>query len=486
MKLPRDPHFILSELCRKENIDILYILLFQRDKPFHMPYLTGMPRVHCRISSVTNPELSGWIIVYSRLQTPGSYHKFGLELTSTLTLAAPDIYPDEITVSRDGILKVAKRVFIDPNDFIGNNRPPHFHPLDDSTAITAPVSVTDPTAITAIILYSDDNQEAICDANTPNQWEDFLRSTISKLTASRQFAQKTYDKYCDQRILRERVTKPLQLGDLVYLSIPLQNVSRKKGNNKAKSPKFMFRWAGPMRIAGISEDGTRLTLVETFRDGSIMSRLANLSRVRPFTPRLPKDSPKFATNRSHDDFEEEIRQWGQKRVVQRAPKHKFLPRTPIGLLRWREAEMLDDNDLESETFIEHILETRYYAEEDFFKYLVKFLRYGNHYNLWHSEDDLPKETVAVFWEAIRDKYPQLYTQHNQWLSRGKRQPRPSKKQKPTPPVHNTNDANKGRDDEDHDYDNFEIVLTSITKPTPLSTLSLFTNPRIRKSLNLFH
>jgi hypothetical protein len=68
-----------------------------------------------------------------------------------------------------------------------------------------------------------------------------------------------------------RILKHFEIGDLVWVSIPLKTDSR-TASKIALPKKFKFRWSGPMRFIGSSIDKNRFTLVETFPDGSVISR----------------------------------------------------------------------------------------------------------------------------------------------------------------------------------------------------------------------
>ena len=169
-----------------------------------------------------------------------------------------------------------------------------------------------------------------------------------------------------------------------------------------------------MRIIGASLDSNRFTLVETFRDGSVISRLANTARMRPFTLRPPSDSAEFAASLTTDDFAQEIASWETARIHQRAPKMRFALGTNKELLRRHEAELADENDAAHETYIDKLVSFHFLPIENIYQYEVKWLGCPRAYNLWHDEKEIPPSFVDKFWKELSTTNTTAFDAYTKW------------------------------------------------------------------------
>jgi hypothetical protein len=166
-----------------------------------------------------------------------------------------------------------------------------------------------------------------------------------------------------------------------------------------------------MRIVGESLDQNRFTLVETFPDGSVISRLANAARLRPFTLRFPTDSAEFAASLSKDDFAAEIKSWETARIHQRAPKYRFALGTNKELLRKFEAELADDSDPTHESRVDRLMSFSYCPLTQTYEYEVKWLGFTNVFNLWLTADDIPPHFIKRFWQELEATHPDTVMAH---------------------------------------------------------------------------
>ncbi|KAJ3088168.1 hypothetical protein HDU96_004229, partial [Phlyctochytrium bullatum] len=91
-------------------------------------------------------------------------------------------------------------------------------------------------------------------------------------------------------------------GDRVWLAVPLRPAT-----GELRNTKFLFKWAGPMRIVG--REGEKFKLIEVIPGGSIIPRIANRGRMRPYTQRRPVDKAEKAAAEAADDYEQELEKW---------------------------------------------------------------------------------------------------------------------------------------------------------------------------------
>ncbi|KAJ3199728.1 hypothetical protein HDU67_002587 [Dinochytrium kinnereticum] len=154
---------------------------------------------------------------------------------------------------------------------------------------------------------------------------------------------------------KRRDTHKFEIGDLIWLSVPLRTEKRGRGGANAPIKKFQFRWAGPMRVVSKSMDSNRYTVVELLPGGQLLSQISNAARLRPFEPLPPPDNPTAASaNIASDDFAAEIAAWKELRVIQRRPKIKVAPGINKELLRRFDDELADADYNDPEFYIEKL------------------------------------------------------------------------------------------------------------------------------------
>ena len=135
---------------------------------------------------------------------------------------------------------------------------------------------------TKVYLTINNNLDEIQAVNPNYDVKDYAYDVATFLQASRNAVIKQMAK--EQMKVNRGVT-PFQpkIGDLVWITVPLK--TEKKTDAKDSLPrKFKFRWTGPVRVISASEDNNRFTVVETFPDNTVISRLVNSARIKPFIP----------------------------------------------------------------------------------------------------------------------------------------------------------------------------------------------------------
>ena len=191
-----------------------------------------------------------------------------------------------------------------------------------------------------------------------------------------------------------------------------------------------------MRIVTESEDGNRFNLVETFNDGSVISRLANIARLRPYVERgglPPSESAERAAANVQDDFEAEIQKWNEARIHKKAPRHRLAMGVHPELLRRTDPNLIDVAFDAKEFYIECLTDFKFEKEKNLYSYFVKWLGYRPIYNTWEDEDTLPKPFVIEFWNDISSRDPKAYEQRLIWLEKPKTKTKPSKESRAKSP-----------------------------------------------------
>ncbi|KAI8842956.1 hypothetical protein BC829DRAFT_420237 [Chytridium lagenaria] len=207
------------------------------------------------------------------------------------------------------------------------------------------------------------------------------------------------------------------IGDQVWLSIPFP---------ADPSPKFAFRWSGPMRIIGVSADRSRYNLVEYLPDGRLLPRWANAARLRPYANLPPLDSATDAAFDSKtEDFEAEVKAWRELEILQRRPPNhiKTQPGVNRELFRRFDPTVADACPDDPEYYIEKLAAHDFDEDEYVYRYSVKYLGQGSHQNKWYLESDLPKLIVDDYWQELHARNPVAHMKRQAFLKRRMRRPK---------------------------------------------------------------
>ena len=456
-----DASIILGTLMKQNNVQMLYITC-TTVPGMEMPLIPNTPRVY--IKPWADRDNLRWTYIYCTKHLDPE--KLTLNALNDTYFFTRNIY---VTVR--GVLHYNRRPVIDPamDDKEYKNETVPLWPQWK----TSPRWLCEPELYTTVHLTPSDD---LIETNYLNPlYGQYARdsdiahilpkteNTMSLFSNVYDYAQDCADRFRMARttvkthVLKEqdkirskgRILKHFEIGDLVWVSIPLKTDSR-TASKIALPKKFKFRWSGPMRIIGSSIDKNRFTLVETFPDGSVISRQANASRLRPYTLRTPIDSAEKAAVNAQDNFEEEIKRWESARIHKRRPKYRFAVGTHPELLRRYDTDYIDYKFEEKDFLVEMLVDFDYDPKTLLYSYHVKWLGFGPHYNQWLDEDDIPKHFVVEFWEMMRTRNSKAYAARVKWMGL-KTQPQRAKRTNPKKP------SNKSKDD-DPDSPGFVVEI----------------------------
>ena len=234
-------------------------------------------------------------------------------------------------------------------------------------------------------------------------------------------------------------------GDRAWLAVPLNN----RAQSEKLPEKFLFRWVGPVRVIHVpleeNNAKTQITVVETFPGGEITVRTVHVSRLRPYTIRLPVDSAEDAARLAGDDYETEIKKFKTAVRLKKRPlgSQSIADTRDVEWLR-RFDDEFDETEIENPSYeIEKIIK----AVEcgDRYQYLTKWKGFTRRHNSYQDEWDMPEEMINEYWKSIKDDNPQMYKKR-QWFEKAY----PNKIYRKAP--------NEAEPPEDEEEDNFEIVL----------------------------
>ena len=273
--------------------------------------------------------------------------------------------------------------------------------------------------MTKVYLTINDNLDEIQAVNPNYDVKDYAYDVAQFLQASRNTVIKEMAKE-QAKVTRGVTPFQPQVGDLVWITVPLK--TEKKGETKDSLPrKFKFRWTGPVRVISASEDNNRFTVVETFPDNTVISRLVNSARIKPYIPSYDGPPVESAARYSNcdDDFENEIKNWETARIRKVAPRYRMARGTHPELLRRIDPDWIDIKFDEKEFQLEMLVDHRM-TDDNQYQYFVKWLGYHASRNTWVDEDQLPKAYVVEFWLEMQTRNKHAYDERVEWLSTHRR------------------------------------------------------------------
>ncbi|KAJ3131061.1 hypothetical protein HK101_004827 [Irineochytrium annulatum] len=305
--------------------------------------------------------------------------------------------PDRLSVQLDGTLIWNGEVIfqVEPRNHIEGRQ------LWDTP--TGPVCIFPPLDKADIAAVSTVLRKVVQD-NESAGLVDYSAALMRRLKVARHLAkekiERTQQRTRDQSLRDDREYE-FNIGDRVWLAVPYKAAS----SDGPLNTKFLFKWAGPMRI--ISQDAHRFDLIETLADVGIITHLATAGRMRPHTDRRPVDSAEGAADLAGDDYAADLEKIKAAQVFLRKPSGL---QTAIGInpkLRRRFEddydEKEDQNDLEYE--IDFIVTHGIHRESKSYTYKVKYKGYSHAHDDWHLERDLQEGHRCRVLATPEDKIP---------------------------------------------------------------------------------
>jgi len=303
-------------LIKESSCDILVITSLE-PPGFEMPIIVGYPRV--TIKPWIDRGVKKWTFFYSRVH-------LNPDRLSLVAITNDHFITKSIVISPRGVLRFSDRILYDPGLIESQHTdetvalwtdiqkgPRWLCPLEVFTS----VHLQPGDDIDEIKWYNPYHDNMFVDSGSARAYHepqmdifglhtnyyDYARECADRFRVAKKIVIENYKKRNPAKEVESKVK--FQIGDLVWVSIPLKTDAR-TASRIALPKKFKFRWAGPMRIVAESVDNNRFTLVETFPDGSVISRQANAARLRHYTLRTPLDSAEKAVANIDDDFEREV------------------------------------------------------------------------------------------------------------------------------------------------------------------------------------
>ncbi|KAJ3270861.1 hypothetical protein HDU76_011108, partial [Blyttiomyces sp. JEL0837] len=300
------PH-LLNRLVWAFNIDVLYIKLTPcaSGASGSCPGYAGNLKEKFQ-KSLTSPGLpkGSSIVVFHKLsdglRTPVPPSGFRLDDSGTLW-------------NKDSIL-------------VSPETPPVGISLWDSH--TAPQLVDAPYLqgafeVSETYLFATDDVVEVTSRNEPRTKHEFIQQMLTGLDAAysiaRVRAREEQEQLARESEASTKDAHKFEIGDLAWLSVPLRTTYTEHG---VLTEKFMFRWCGPVRVIDVfgHDSQSNAKIVETYPGQERVVRHVHISRLRPYTKRIPLDSAERAADESQDDFETEVRNWENARILSRKPR----------------------------------------------------------------------------------------------------------------------------------------------------------------------
>ncbi|KAJ3278193.1 hypothetical protein HDU76_009986 [Blyttiomyces sp. JEL0837] len=266
----------------------------------------------------------------------------------------------------------------------------------------------------------------------------------------------------------------------------------------------MFRWCGPVRVINVfgHDSKSNVTVVETYPGQERVVRHVHVSRLRPYTTRIPLDSAERAAEEAKDDFATELRNWEQARILKRKPRGLQPTDTGISLqlLKMFDPTFSEEDISNPEMRIEKLKKHWFNGEK--YQYFTKWLGWSARYNTWQDEADLHPELVSDYWDDLRDSHSKEFKHHRNWLRSQKSKQRQAEQAVMPPQFENTPIRDINKDIPTHRYStrskgkvptdetsiavvNIENKVTDILMTFPTSRLKLFLTGQLKYECKRF-
>jgi hypothetical protein len=417
---------LLMKLFSVFNIDLFYIVNEPGSKMFRLPQTAGDHRLTF-YGAQSNRHLKSTKICIMNAEKRVT---FGTKFPE-VTISSPPFYH----VDTNGSLWFGHATVDTPNNYrVLLNKDSSVSQIIGTalwTGVTSPILLTLPTIAgliqdqpTTLVLNTTDNVMDINSANKNLQ----LRCSdyIQRLSQGMDIAFKVVkekvltaqEKLRQLSIEEDTPSYEFRVGDRAWLAVPLEANARSLEVN----PKFLFRWAGPVRIVSIPDDkstsNSQYQVIETFPGREVASRIVHVGRLRPYTLRLPIDDPDAIGADSSDDFQKELEDLKNSRHVKRRPaglQRKAVGTHPEWLLRFDDEF---DPELEEESplyVIDKIIKHGF--SDDRYQYFTKWEGWSHYHNTWQNEYDMPADVIAEYWSKVQVKAPFEYRERQSYLRR---------------------------------------------------------------------
>ena len=409
-----DPSEIVKEFLKRFKIDILYLVPVKSERPIKYIKIPrfikdGPTRWHCLETKSAKTKQFKLYVLYR--EGCISLEPYGLE--SGFYLNQSNVLTQVIAADADSPFKI--KVIVDPSvdqELVGTplwnteTSPILLESVDElqSSEDYSYCYLMEEDPFGRILLSMAYDVDDYC-----IQLVDRLRKSYDVITDS---VQKQKSKLREKSLEREKDSYRFKIGDRAWLTVPLKGAAQREGLPE----KFLFRWVGPVRIITVLDTengpGTQISVVETFPGQEIAVRKVHVSRLRPYTVRVPVDSAEDAAILAGDDYETEIARWKKSKRLTRRPvgDQKIADATDVEWLR-RYDDEFDEEDISRPLYeVEKILNAGFDEIDRKYKYYIKWKGFSNRHNSWNNEEDLihTQELVEEYWDSIKKSKPVEY------------------------------------------------------------------------------
>ena len=326
---------ILYQLMQKMESDILYIAVRRTAStkpttPLLPKFITDPSGVRIRPTTVDcqNPANPRTIHVFSRndalwSDVPPLRHQeqflnkpprlyYHLNHDGSLTQ-----YCDRLIRNAQGQFEELSNMYV----LVNPSHRPAGVPLWASTSETPSPLIIDPPVDMLEILpppeicLLQDEQSGLVGQQETETTSQFIRSLRNGLNEAHTMTQLQMEKHASRLQTRRPGSSPhsFEMGDRAWLSVPLSVSAKSTGLPE----KFLYRRSGPVRVIAQhgGDSGSRYRVICTYPGGEIIARDVHVSRLRPYTARIPLDEPTPLADT--DDFDAELQAWRSAVILRR-------------------------------------------------------------------------------------------------------------------------------------------------------------------------
>ncbi|KAI9347776.1 hypothetical protein DFJ73DRAFT_761031 [Zopfochytrium polystomum] len=249
--------------------------------------------------------------------------------------------------------------------------------------------------------------------------EPYVAEIVDKLAAAQQAvmtrAKEHHNLLQKVSLDKDKEAHKIQLGQRAWLSVPLDNPGKLNDKNRS----LMFRWVGPVRVIAITgkDSEAQYTIVEAFPGNQIVTRTVHVSRLRPYTERLPADSAEEAADLAGATYDKELEQWRTAKKRHRQPSSKTMMAPgihPEFVRRYFEPEEDEADPADIEYQIERIKSHTFDGEK--YIYLTKWLGYSSKHDWNQLEEDLHPKAIQDYWDHVKDNDPGEFKKREEFLA----------------------------------------------------------------------
>ena len=497
---------ILYQLMQKMESDILYIAVRRTAStkpttPLLPKFITDPSGVRIRPTTVDcqNPANPRTIHVFSRndalwSDVPPLRHQeqflnrpprlyYHLHHDGSLTQ-----YCDRLIRNAQGQFEELSNMYVLVNPL----RRPTGVPLWTSTSETLPPLIIDsPIDMVEIlpppeICLLQDEQSGLVGQQETETTSQFIRSLRNGLDEAHKMMRLQMEKHASNLQDRRPGSPPhsFEMGDRAWLSVPLSVSAQSTGLPE----KFLYRWSGPVRVIAQhgGDSGSRYRVVCTYPGGEIIARDVHVSRLRPYTKRIPVDAPTPLADT--DDFDAELQAWKSAVILRRGVRAHWqqhaVGTNPVLLERFDDMYVPQDKT-DPEFLIERLISPLWNNEANQFEYRTRWQGWQKRHDSYQLETDLHPDLVAEFWDTYKKSDDPGYKKWRKWIRNSKKTTSDAlEKPEDTPPkkTPKTKTRSLGATVAQPDPDRTQKPKPKDTKAKPLD--ASVTSPNVRRSARL--